>query len=138
MATSTYLANPVVTVNGVDLTDQCTAATFTYRYDQLENTTFGKTNRSFQSGLVNCEITLSLYQSYAATETYATLFALVGNTTTVIVKPSNAVDSATNPGFTLTDCYLNEMPVVSATMGELSTVDVIFVGGAYTADTTNP
>ena len=40
MATSTYLANPVVTVNGVDLTDQCTAATFTYLYDQLENTTF--------------------------------------------------------------------------------------------------
>ena len=57
MATSTYLANPVVTVNAVDLTDQCTAATFTYRFDQLENTTFGKTNRSFQAGLSNCEVT---------------------------------------------------------------------------------
>jgi len=137
MATSTYLANPVVTVNAVDLTDQCTAATFTYRFDQLENTTFGKTNRSYQAGLNNSELTLTLYQSYAASETYATLSALVGTTTTVIVKPASGVDSATNPGFTLTGCYLNEMPVISATMGELSTVDVTFVGGAYTVDTTS-
>jgi hypothetical protein len=43
MATSTYLSNPVVTVNSVDLTDQCTAATFTHRFDQLEATSFGDT-----------------------------------------------------------------------------------------------
>lgn len=138
MSTSTYLANPVVTVNSVDLSNQCTAATFVTRFDQLENTTFGKTNRSFQAGLSNCEVTLTLYQSYVATETYATLSGLVGTTTTVIVKPAVGADSATNPGFTLTGCYLNEMPVVSATLGELSTIDVTFVGGVFTADTTNP
>lgn len=136
MSTSTYLANPVVTVNSVDLSNQCTAATFVNRFDQLENTTFGKTNRSFQAGLSNCEVTLTLYQSYIATETYATLSALVGTTTTVIVKPAVGADSATNPGFTLTGCYLNEMPVVSAALGELSTVDVTFVGGVFTVDTT--
>lgn len=126
MATSTYLANPVVTVNSVSLTDQCTAATFVHRFDQLENTTFGKTNRSFQAGLSNCEVTLTLYQSYAASETYATLAALVGTTTTVTVA-----DSAGGDVFTLTGCYLNEMPVISATLGELSTIDITFVGGAY-------
>ena len=126
MATSTYLSNPVVTVNAVDLTDQCTAATFNYRFDQLENTTFGKTNRSFQAGLSNCEVTLTLYQSYAASETYATLAALVGTTTTVTVA-----DSAGGDVFTLTGCYLNEMPVINATLGELSTIDITFVGGAY-------
>ena len=127
MATSTYLANPVVTVNSVSLTDQCTAATFVHRFDQLENTTFGKTNRSFQAGLSNCEVTLSLYQSYAASETYATLAALVGTTTTVTVA-----DSAGGDVFTLTGCYLTEMPVINATLGELSTIDITFVGGAYT------
>lgn len=126
MATSTYLSNPVVTVNSVSLTDQCTAATFVHRFDQLENTTFGKTNRSFQAGLSNCEVTLTLYQSYAASETYATLAALVGTTTTVTVA-----DSAGGDVFTLTGCYLNEMPVINATLGELSTIDITFVGGAY-------
>ena len=136
MALSTYLSNPVVTVNAVDLTDQCTAAVFTQRYDQLENTTFGKTARSFQSGLGNHEVTLTLYQSYAVSETFATLENVVGGLVTVIVKPAVGADSATNPGFTLTGALLAELPVINATMGELSTIDVTFVGGDYTADVT--
>ena len=126
MATSTYLSNPVVTVNSVDLTDQCTAATFTHRFDQLENTSFGKTDRTYQAGLGNHEVTLTLYQSYAATETYATLAALVGTTTTVTVA-----DVALGEVFTLTGAFLAEMPVISATLGELSTVDITFTGGVY-------
>jgi hypothetical protein len=136
MATSTYLANPVVTVNSVDLSDQCTSATFTHRFDQLEATAFGDTDRKFVKGLGNHEVTLSLYMSYAATETYATLSALVGTTTTVIVKPATGSEGATNPGFTLTGAFLAELPVINATMGELSTVDVTFVGGVYSVDTT--
>ena len=136
MATSTYLSNPVVTVNAVDLSDQCTAAVFTQRYDQLENTTFGKTARTYQSGLGNHEVTLTLYQSYAVSETFATLENVVGGLVTVIVKPASGADSATNPGFTLTGALLAEFPVINATMGELSTIDVTFVGGVYTADVT--
>jgi len=127
MATSTYLSNPVVTVNAVDLTDQCTAATFTHRFDQLENTSFGKTARTYQAGLGNHEVTLSLYMSYEASETYQTLAALVGSTTIVTVA-----DSAGGDVFTLTGGFLAEMPVISATLGELSTVDITFTGGVYT------
>jgi uncharacterized membrane protein len=76
--------------------------------------------------------------SYAATETYATLKDLVGTTTTVIVKPTSAVDSATNPGFTLTQTFLAELPVINASLGELSSIDITFVGGVYSTDTTNP
>ncbi len=136
MATSTYLSNPVVTVNSVDLSNQCTSATLTHRFDQLESTSFGDVDRKFVKGLGNHEVTLSLYMSYAATETYATLQALVGTTTTVRVQPTSAADSATNPGFILTGAFLAELPVINATMGELSTVDVTFVGGVYSVDTT--
>ena len=136
MATSTYLSNPVVTVNSVDLSDQCTAATLTRRVDALESTAFGDSDRKYVSGLGNHELTLSLYMSYAATETYATLSALVGTTTTVIVKPTSGADSATNPGFTLTGTFLAELPVINATMGELSTIDITFQGGVYSADVT--
>ena len=136
MATSTYLANPVVTVNSVDLTDQTTAATVTHRFDQLEATAFGDTDRKYVKGLGNHEVTLSMYLSYAASETYATLSSLVGTTTNIIVKPATGSESATNPGFTLTGAFLAEMPVLNATMGELSTVDVTFVGGVYSVDTT--
>ena len=136
MATSTYLSNPVVTVNSVDLSDQCTAATLTQRYDQLESTAFGDTDRKYVKGLGNHEVTLSLYMSYAASETYATLKNLVGTTTTVIVKPATGADSATNPGFTLTGAFLSELPMVNASLGALNTIDVTFVGGTYSEDTT--
>jgi hypothetical protein len=131
MATSTYLSNPDVSVNSVDLTDQCTSATFTHRFDQLEATSFGDTDRNFVKGLGNHELTLTLYMSYAATETYATLAALVGTATNIVVKPSSAAAGATNPEFTLTGGFLAELPVINATMGELSTVDITFTGGVF-------
>lgn len=138
MATSTYLSQPVVTVNAVDLTDQCTSAVFTLNYESQETSSFASNSRVYASGMANHELTLTLYMSYAASETYATLKDLVGTQTTVIVMPTNAVDSATNPGFTLTGTYLESLPVVNASLGELSTIDITFTGGVYSADTTNP
>ena len=134
--TTTYLSNPVVTVNSVDLSNQCTSATVTHRFDQLESTAFGQTDRTYVKGLGNHEVTLSLYMSYAATETYATLAALVGTTTTVRVQPAAPPDGATNPGFVLTGAFLAELPVLNATMGELSTIDITFTGGVYSVDVT--
>jgi hypothetical protein len=136
MATSTYLSNPVVTVNSVDLSDQCTAATLTVRYDALESTAFGDVDRKYVKGLGNHELTLSLYMSYATSETYATLATLVGTATTVRVQPAAPPDSATNPGFILTGTFLAELPVLNASMGELSTIDITFTGGVYSVDTT--
>ena len=136
MSSSTYLSNPVVTVNSVDLSNQCTSATLTHRFDQLESTAFGQTDRTYVKGLGNHEVTQSLYMSYAATETYASLQALVGTSTTVRVQPAAPPDGATNPGFILTGTFLAEMPVLNATMGELSTIDITFTGGVYSVDVT--
>lgn len=136
MPTSTYLSNPVVTVNSVALTDQVTAATLTRRYDQLESTAFGDADRKYVKGLENNELTLTMYMSYASTETYATLAALVGTTTTVRVQPAAPPDSGENPGFILTGTFLAELPVINATMGELSTIDITFTGGVYSVDVT--
>ena len=134
MSTSTYLSNPVVTVNSVDLTNQCTAATLTRTVEALDATAFGDTSRKFTGGLQNNELTLTLLMSYAATETYATLKALVGTTTTVRVQPAAPPDSATNPGLILTGAYLENLPVLNASLGELSTIDVTFTGGVFSED----
>jgi hypothetical protein len=138
MATSTYLSNPVVTVNSVDLSDQCTAATINRTFEALENTSFGDTSRKFTAGLQVLEVTLTLYMSYAATETYATLNALVGTTTNIEIKPTSAALSATNPNIVITGAYLETLPVISAGMGELSTIDITFTGGTYAAVTAGP
>lgn len=136
MATTTYLSNPVVTVNSVDLSDQCTAATLTRTVEALDATAFGDTSRKFTGGLQNNELTLTLYMSYASSETYATLKSLVGTTTTVRVQPAAPPDSATNPGLVLTGAYLENLPVLNASLGELSTIDVTFTGGVFSEDVT--
>jgi hypothetical protein len=138
MATSTYLSNPVVTINSVDLTDQCTAATFTHRFDSLEATSFGDTARNFVRGLGNHEVTLTMYMSYASSETYATLAALVGTATNVEIKTATGTPSPTAPNFVLTGGFLAELPVINSTMGELSTVDITFVGGDFAVVTAGP
>ena len=135
MATSTYLSNPNVTINSVDLTDQTHSATLTVKYDALESTAFGGTSRVYTAGLGDHELSVDLYMSYAATETYATLAALVGTATTVKVKPASGANSATNPEFTLTGTYLEALPVVNASLGELSSITLTFKGGTYTVAT---
>ena len=127
----TYLANPVVTINAVDCSDQCTAATMNRVTESLEATAFGATARTYTAGLQNNEVTITLYQSYAATETYATLAGLVGTTTNITLKPATGATSATNPLFTITGAYLETLPIVNASLGELSTIDVTFTGGTY-------
>ena len=138
MATSTILSNPTVTLGSTALTGWCTSATLNRVVTALSDTVFGNTANTFTAGLENNTCTLTLFLSYEASATYATLAPLVGTKTTVIVKPTSAVDSATNPGFTLTNCYLETLPVISAALGELQSIDIVLMGGVFSADTTNP
>jgi hypothetical protein len=97
MASATYLSNPVVTINSVDLTDMCSAATLNHLVEALEDSVFGNLSRTYTGGLANNEVTLTFYASYAASETYITLSALVGTKTTVTLQPTSDATSVTNP-----------------------------------------
>ena len=134
MATSVFLSNAAVTINSVDLQDQCTAAVVNYVYEQLETTSFGDTARKFGGSAVtslqNNSIEVTLYQSYSASETEATIFGLVGIVTTLVVKPTSAAVSATTPSYTLTGAYLSAHTPINATLGELSELTLTFSGGA--------
>jgi len=129
---STYLSNPSITINAVDLSDQCTSAVINYVSEQLENTTFSNTSRSFTSGLYSNTVTVTLYQSYAATETEASIYNLVGTTTTLVLKPTSSTVGATNPSYTLTGAFLSAHTPINASLGELSTIDLTFAGGVLT------
>ena len=135
MATSTYLSNPVVTINAVDLTDQTTSAVLTRVIEALESSSFGSSSRVYTAGMSLNTLTVTLYNSYAVTETYATLAALVGTQTTVTIKPTSAVTSATNPIHTLTGCYLETLPLINGQLGALDTIDITFTGGVYSVAT---
>ena len=129
MSTSVFLSNiSTLTVNSVSLANQCTGITFTNLKESLDVTTLTDTSRFNKGGLFNNEVTMTLFQSYIASETYATLAALVGTQTTVV---ATVIDGAVTKVFTLANCYLESMPVISASLGEMSTIDITFTGGTY-------
>ena len=102
MATSTYLSNPTVLIGATsasttDITDQVSACTVNYVVEPLEDTAFGSTARTNAAGLQSNSATLTLYASYASSESYAILAPLVGTKCYIKVKPTSAADSATNP-----------------------------------------
>lgn len=132
---SVVLSNPVVTINSVALTGFATAATLTRTITAADTTVFGQTARVYQATLEDNELTVSLYLTYAAAETYATLNALVGTQTTVKVRGTQAATGTANPEFTLTNTYLEALPVVNATLGEMQSIDITFKGGTYSAAT---
>ena len=138
MATSTYLSSPALKIATVDLSDQATAATITYTVEALENTAFGSTSRTYTSGLANNSITVTLYQSYAATETEVSIYSLVGTAVTLELSPTAAgltTPTATSPKYTLTGAYLESHTPINASLGELSTIDLTFTGGTLTKAT---
>ena len=135
MSSTTYLSNPVVTINAVDVSDQCTSAVFTRLIESLESTSFGQTNRSYVGGLESSTLTVSMYNSFSASETYSTLSALVGTQVTVKIKPTSAATSATNPESTLTGAYLESLPIVNGQLGALDVIDIVFTAGAYSVAT---
>jgi len=141
MATSTYLANSVVEIGSssasvTDITDQVTAVTVNFVVEALEDTAFGSTARTNTGGLQNNSASITLYASYAASESYATLSALVGTKCFLRVKPTSAALSATNPGFELSSTFLSALPVINSNLGELAVYEIELMGGSYTADIT--
>ena len=139
MATVTYLSNPTVTVtspSAMTLTDHCSAATLTLTAEALENTAFGQTSRTFTAGLYSNELTLTLFQSYGATEVETMLNSMFGVISTNVISPAGATESASNPEYTLTGCYLETVTPILTTVGELSVVEATFKGGSFVRDVT--
>lgn len=141
MATSTFVGNAKILIGTssaatTDITDQVYSVQMIPAYDALEKTAMGDTAKKFTPGLGNHRCTISVYASYAVSESYAVLSALVGAAAVYVkVNPTSAADSSTNPGFELTASYLPTMPVINSNIGELATFDIELQGGDYTVDT---
>lgn len=129
------LTNADITVNGVVLSDKANSVELNYEVDSVEVTTFGNVGHQFTGGLQNVSCAIEFLQDFAAAETEATLYPLVGTTTTVTVRASSAATSATNPLYTLSNTFLASHQPVSAAVGELAMTSVTFTGGSLVKTT---
>jgi hypothetical protein len=119
------LKNAVVTVNSVDLSDHISQVTVETNHDEVDVTSFGSTYREILQGMGDATITLSFFQDFAAAKVDATLWPLAdaGTTFPVVVKPTSASVSSTNPSYSMTGIILNYNPIDGA-VGDASTTEV--------------
>lgn len=125
------LKNASVVINSVDLSDKVESVVLTFAVDQLEVTAMGMSGHRYDDGLQSNQLVVNLYQDYAASETEATVYTLVGTTTTVVVKPDSGAVSATNPSYTLSNTFLAAHTPLgsSGRVGEMPMVQLTFTGG---------
>ncbi len=129
------LTNADITVNGVVLSDRANSVELNYEVDSVEITAFGDTGHKFTGGLQNLTCSIEFMQDFAANEVEATIYPLVGTTTTVTVRPSAAATSSTNPLYTITGAFLASHQPVAGAVGELAMTSLTFTGGSLAKTT---
>lgn len=132
-----FLSNNVeVTVNSVDLSDHVASVSWEETSAELSTTAMGDSNETRIGGLKDGSLTLELHQDFAAGETYATLYALLGTVTTVtVMADASAGASATNPKHSVS-CLVTNVPLLDGSVSDLATISVTWpMSGAVTVIT---
>jgi hypothetical protein len=130
------LTDASVTINSIALSDHANSVTLNYEIDSVETTAFGSVGHTFTGGLQNLSVEVSLMQDLAAANVEATIYPLVGTTTTLALKNSSAATSATNPLYTITGAYLASHTPLAGSVGELAMTTLTFTGGTIVKTTT--
>jgi len=126
-------------VNAIDLSSYVSSVEFVQAVDAVESTAFSATStngHSFIGGIQNNSATITFNQDFAASKVWATLNTLVGTPTTVIMRPTSAAVSASNPTLTLSASLMSSLSPINGAVGDLASTGAIsFQGGLYTSAT---
>lgn len=124
--------NPKITINSVDLTGNVAQVSLDMSFDEVETTAFGNTARTRVAGLGDHSFSASFHQDFAASLVEASIYPLLGTTTTVTMKSVNSTTATDNPLYTFT-VLVSQWAPVSGAVGDLLTADVTWpVSGTIT------
>ena len=129
------LTNALVTINAIDLSTKSNSVTLNYEVDSVEVTAFGHSGHIFAGGLQNLSVEIAMLQDFAAALTEATIYPLVGTTTTLIIRADSGVVSVTNPTYTVSNAYLAAHTPVAGAVGEIAMTTLSFTGGTIVKTT---
>lgn len=125
------LTDASITINSVALSSKANSVTVNYEVEAVEATGFGQ-QRNFIGGLQNNTVEIAFMQDFASSQTEATIYPLVGTTTTLVIKPTSGAVGATNPSYTITGAFLAAHTPVAGGVGEMAMTTLSFQGGTIT------
>jgi hypothetical protein len=126
------LTDAKVTINSVNLSDHINSITLETKDDIVETTAFGSTAKTRVAGLADNSVTLDFMQDFAAANVEATIYPLIGTTTTIVVQPTSSAVGTTNPTYTFT-ALISEWSPLKGGIGQLATASVTWpISGTIT------
>jgi hypothetical protein len=124
-----------IVINSVDLSDHCDTIKLAEKYADVDTTAFGQGAKTRIAGLGDHSVALTFHQDYAAASVDATIYPLLGTTTSVTLKASTASTSTTNPAYTMT-VLVDDWTPLDAKVGALLQAGVTWpVSGQVTRAT---
>lgn len=112
-----------ITLNAVNLTDHLVQVQTSLEAGEVETTTFGKTWRTRVGGLKTGSVTLQFNQDFAASNVDATIWPLLGGTTTIVVSPTSSAIGTANPSYSF-PVLVNSYEPFNSNVGDLATVSI--------------
>ena len=140
MATSTFLSGATCSITptggaAIDVSDQLSKCEVMVGFEILDSTSLADTGHQGTKGLQSVAVNLDLFLSYGVGEVETLLAAIVAaGSCTIVVSPSGATESASNPEYTITTTTLSAAPVIMSTVGTLAVASIGFVNGTWVRD----
>lgn len=126
----TILRDVTTTVNGVDLSDHISSVEINQEKDDVDLTAFTSAMKEHGVGIGDGSMVLNFFQDFAAAKVDATLYPIyaAGTPVPIVIRPTAAAVSATNPKYTMQGLLMNYSPLAGA-VGEASQTQVTFQNG---------
>lgn len=125
-----------VEVNSVDLSDWVRSVTLETSAEELDDTAMGDTYHSRLAGLKDWSVSIEWNSDFAASAVDATLWPLLGTTTTIKIRPTSSAIGSTNPEYSGSVLVSQYSPVGNG-VGELATVSTTWPGAGTLARATS-
>jgi len=114
------MTNTKVMINGTDFSSALSSVELSQSVNEVDTTNFGSAGwTAVAGGIKTGSLTLNWHQDFGAGSVNAILQPLLGTSATVVVTPSTAVVSATNPTWTGQFLVSQYNPVAGA-VGDLA------------------
>lgn len=124
------LTTATLSYNSVDLSDHVRSVTVTMSSEDVDVTAMGATARAHAPGLRDDRVEVEFFQDFASAKVDQTIVAQQGGSgASLVIKPTSASVSSTNPSYTMTAIPFDYTPI-DGTVGDADTVTVVFLPAA--------
>lgn len=126
-----------VTVNSVDLSSFVQSVTLSADVTEVDVTAMSDAWDQSLAGRKKVSGSITFYQDFDASSVDATIWPLIGSTTSISIVPTSGTVSATNPSYDITNTVITSYGSISGgTYGDAAMVTANFSGGTLSPSTT--